>query len=682
MPGKRLRLQRNIKANESALIGADHRSVEERMHYLVGELVREANELEDLALRDLWMDGIDSFIKSGDFNEILEVTKWRRVPVDPEEFLYGEAYLHQKRNEIFPGLEQAYFDLDTDEFSLVVEKGSLGIGKTFLANTRMCRDIYKISCMRDPQSVYGLSTGSPIVFTIQSIRLSTAKKVVFGEFGRFIKDSPYFQQKYPFNPLVQSEMQFREQNLIVMPVSSAGNAVISMNVLGGQLDEANFLQKNLHSKSQHADDAGVFDQAKQLFTTLSDRRKSRFLEIGSKPGALYLISSSRFPDDYTEIKARESVQYGGKDPSIYVYEGSQWEIKGRDKFAKEDFTVQIGNESFPSKVIEPGDVPNVGCEIIQVPMNFINEFRTHPDDSLRNFAGLTTLSTKPFLTQRQMLASAVELATKNGYVNPFGREEIELSGGIPKPDRAKFRLDVKMPRACHIDLGHKKDACGFAVAHIAGHKIEETMNEETGKKDVEIKPVIAYDVVMRIVAPLGGEIQFFQVRQFLIKLRDVYGLDIKWVTFDGFQSIDSRQLLQRRNFQAGYQSVEGVEPWRSWRDALYDGRILFTQHNFAQKEFAELETTSKNNKEKIDHRPDGTKDVADAMVGAATTLMTRRSSWQTAQYSGARVGMFMIGEELKFDQEAVAPTDDKKNAQGPRKRSLRKTIARPQGMRK
>lgn len=662
-------------------------SLDQQIAEVFLELQREAEEIEDKWLRDLWMDALNTFITTGDVASLVEVCKWRRPVCDPEEFLFGDAFLAQREDDIYPGVLDAFYDLDTDEFDIVVEKGALGIGKTTLANLRMVRDLYKVSCMRDPQMTYGLAKSTPIVFTIQSIRLSTAKKVVFGEFGRFIKESPYFREKYRYNPYVTSEMQFPEQNVSILPVSSSGNAVISMNVLGGQLDEANFMQKTKHSKSQHADDSGNFDQAKQLFDTLQDRQKSRFLNLGGLPGSLYLISSSRFPDDYTEIKALESTQYGGKDDRMYIYEGSQWDIKGRHKFKKEEFTVQIGNEVYPSKVLAPGEEAKPGCKTIQVPENFRKNFENNTDDALRNFAGLTTLSTKPFLSQRQKIAEAVALAEENGYAPGLARGEYVFSeqAGLPKPELENLRLDVDTPRACHVDLGVSKDAAGLAIGHIAGHKIEQTLNETTGKMETEIKPVIAYDIIMRIVAPIGGEVDFEMIRKFLIRLRDHYKLPIKWVTFDGFQSVDSRQLLAKKNFNVGYLSVEKPEPWRTFRDAIYDGRVLLTRHDYLNKELAEVESTTKNNKEKIDHRPNGTKDVADAVVGVAATLFSRKLAWSQMSHEGGQTGLFLLnhkkgkGNAARYGNDTInnpAVTGRSNRQSTTRKLTLRRSVAR------
>lgn len=1000
------------------------KTVDEQINDLFEEILSYIDELEDPALRDQWIDALTTFTASGDVGSLASLTKWRRPVVDLDEFLFGAAYLNQRPSDIYPGVLKGLHDLEADGYDEIVELGAIGIGKTTLANLKMGRSLYKISCMQNPHRVYGIGTGTPIVFTIQSVRLSTARKVVFGEFGRYIRESPYFRTRFMYDRMITSSMEFHEKNISILPVSSSGSAAISMNVIGGQLDECligetnialangglcniadirqgdkvltissdnkltedrvlsarstgvrpiykvafsdgthltgtgnhpiattrgwvyinaiqpsdivyasaqgprkvqalateaigasepqvdartdrqprceidreqssqrtraeqapntlvpgracnlrgeaqradaptgdidqfstryssqavseqsasqfcgcdahtvstresgavesridtfgrnkevnvgssrthyarnrdelfspdtaakyevhrdkeipafaigsassqrigmelgdsilrvrehssslsrqwrrtdncagfcggdeiwkeqdyrsetmlparcgpkkiasrrefcpergnslrnldrkvvtvvefvgfsetfnfetstsknyfangilvhncNFMQKTIKSKSSQADEKGEYDQAKQLYNTLASRRKSRFLNRGDLPGELFLISSSRFPDDFTEIKAAESTMRGGDDEQMYVFGGSQWDIKGRDNrefFTAEEFTVQIGNESFPSKVIqrdpdtgEDTELVAPGCDSIRVPMTFYKDFNRDPDNELRNIAGRTTLSTTPFFTHKERLKEAFELGAANGYVNPMRREEFELSQGLPDLDRRLTRTDVKAPRHAHIDLGLTHDACGFAVGHVAGYKVEEH-TDENGKKVTEVLPVLAYDVICRIVPPMGGEIELEQVRRLLRKIKNRYHIPIESVSFDGFQSVDSRQLLHKAGFKTSKISVEAIEPWRAFRDAVYDGRVLLPEHKYLRKELADVERKVDNKKEKVDHRPNGTKDVADAVVGVAAFLLRRRITWTQAQYSGGRTGLFLQG---------------------------------------
>lgn len=637
------------------------RSFDEKTQLIIDAITDEANQLDDDETRELWLDAVETYKKSGDVDALIRLTEYRRKVVDIDTFIFDKSYLALEEAEIYPAVLEMCHELDTDKYTEAVFKGALGFGKTTAANIMLARGIYKLSCMRHPQSTYGIRSGSSIVYTIQSIRLNTAKKAVFEDFGNFVKNSPYFRNIYPYDPLVTSHMIFREQNVTVMPVSGSTTGAISMNVIGGVLDEMNFMQKMQKSKSQNAELDGTYSQAKSLYNNLVRRRKTRFNRRGRLPGILFLISSSRFPDDFTESKASEAAMCGGTDPSIYVISKSVWEGKGRENFMDETFRVMVGNNAIRSRILGSDEEAIGGCQVIDVPMDFRNEFEKDVDGSLRDFAGVTTLSTRPFLSRRQAIHECITAGQQASYQNPFSMEQYCLGLGIPHPDPTKLRLDITMPRAVHIDLGLTRDAAGLACAHIAGQKLIEHTNPLTGDKSSSLMPVIGYDVIMRITPPPNGEIEFANIRELLILLRDHYKLPIEWVTMDGFQSVDSRQILRAKGFKVDYQSVEKIDPYRTFRDALYDQRVLLFPHQWLSNELAGLEYIRGNKgDDKVDHRPNGTKDVADAACGAAATLFKRRIAWSPAL---TRINTGKVSNENK-------PTEDQ------RAQVLRRTVAR------
>jgi hypothetical protein len=622
---------------------ADRITLDEKTTLILQQIAQEAEQLEDRRMRDLWMDALQTFATTGNIDKIIEICTWRRSICPIDEFLFSPTYLALEKQDVFPGVLECIQNLDTDQFVEAVLTGAIGTGKSTIANVMIARSVYKISCMRHPQTTFGVTSKSSLVMTIQSVRFNTAKKAIFEELGKYVNNSPYFQHVYPYDQKVTSQMIFREQGVSILPVTSNSTGAISLNVIGGILDEVNYMQKVERSKSAYADEEGSFDQAKSLYNTLARRRRSRFTRKGKLPGILFVISSSRFPDDFTELKAAEAEMCGGTDKSIYVYRHSQWTAKARETFMDEEFRVQIGTERLRSKVLGKDEKPMPGCEVITVPMDFYAEFVKDTDGALRDYAGITTLATKPFITRRDAIYECMEAGEKAGYLPIYNVEEIDLSLGIPKPivDRLRTDLQGNPFRAAHIDLGLTKDACGIAIGHLAGTKVVERKNHETGQNEIEILPLVGLDLVLRVVPPHAGEIEFSYVRRLILDLRDKYDIPIKYVTFDGFQSIDSRQILRKHGFLTDYHSVEKVENYRTFRDALYDTRVLLPKNQHLAKELAELEIVVKNNTEKVDHRPNGTKDVADAVCGVVSFLLKRRAAWAGMELSG-RTGVHMV----------------------------------------
>lgn len=552
---------------------------------------------------------------------------------------------------------------------------------TTAANLSIIRQIYKIACMRSPQQTFGLQRHSSIVFTIQSVRLSTAKRAVFDELGKFIHNSPYFNEIYPYDKRIASSMYFREHHVQILPVSSSDTGAISMNVIGGMLDEANFMERIAKSKNANASETGEYDQAKSLYNTLSKRRRSRFMQMGKLPGTLFLVSSSRYPDDFTEEKAAEAAMCGGDDAGIFVLSKSLWEGRGRNKYAEKEFRVLIGNERTRSRILQDNEIVNdPDLEIVSVPEDLRSEFEKDIGGAIRDFAGRTTLATRPFIQNREALFECMALADQYAYESVIPIQEIDLEISQPYYLPERVRDDVRQMRVAHVDLSISRDSAGLAVGHIAGTKTIERTQIETGERIVEVLPVIAYDCILRINPPRDGEIDFAKIRQIIYDLRDKHNLPIKVVTSDGFQSVDFRQILAKKGFATEYLSLDRTtQPYRTFRDALYDKRILLPRHQTLIKELTELEYVSQGAKEKIDHRPKGSKDVADAVTGVAAFLLTRRHAWTTQPTFRGMQGLMLHGHRTgigSVELEAMSEDEQEKLYELGRPKTERRSVER------
>jgi hypothetical protein len=644
----------------------------------ITRLQQELDQLNDPVITDQLRYAIEQVRKDGDFENLIELTKYRRTPVPLDEFLYGSMYLGLRPSELFPGVTEALHELDTGNYVEAVIKGGIGSGKSTIANLGILRQLYFISCLRHPQATFGVQRNSSIVFTIQSVRLTTAKKAVFQEMGAYIANSPYFTKVYPYDKRITSEMVFREQRVTIMPVSSSDTGAISLNVIGGLLDEMNFMQKVAKSKNDHADVSGEYDQAKNLYLNLSKRRRSRFMSRGKLPGILFLVSSSRYPDDFTEVKAAEAASQGGPDPQIYVFSKSLWESRGRDKYNPKSFRVLVGNERHKSRILNENEAAPPDMEVIEVPEDFRSEFIKDVDGSIRDLAGRTTLATRPFLRNREAIYNCMALAEQYGYRLLHNMEEVDLHITKPGVIEANLRTDVKQMRVVHVDLAVSRDAAGLAIGHVAGTKTCTRINFETGQTVTEVLPVIAFDAVLRIVPPTNGEIDFSMIRQIIYDLKEKYGLPIKVVTTDGFNSVDFRQILAKKGYATDYLSVDrNPQPYIAFRDAINDGRIFMPRHNYLMKELVELEYVRAGSKEKIDHRPHGgSKDVADAVCGVASYLMTRRAAWTQQPIFIGQGGYMLHGRRTVHENVQLMERPKEQIEQGLYRRTVRKKIVR------
>ena len=212
------------------------------------------------------------------------------------------------------------------------------------------------------------------------------------------------------------------------------------------------------------------------------------------------------------------------------------------------------------------------------------------------------------------------LRNKHKVVEAFSRKSI-LSR--PSVDFSHERLSfyptlIENPRLirwAHIDLALTRDSAGIAVGHCS--EFIEVKGEQ--------KPVIKIDAVLEIVPPKTGEIDYSKIRSFLYKLRDA-GMNLRFVSFDGYQSADSRQILATQGFTTGVVSMDRTtEPYDYLRDAIYDDRLHLPKHDKLREELLKLEFNAK--RQKVDHPAQGrlgSKDLADAVASVVYQLSRRR----------------------------------------------------------
>ncbi len=104
------------------------------------------------------------------------------------------------------------------------------------------------------------------------------------------------------------------------------------------------------------------------------------------------------------------------------------------------------------------------------------------------------------------------------------------------------------------------------------------------------------------------------------------GMNLKWISFDTYQSRDSIQLLRQQGFVTGTQSMDADSTaYDVAKTALYDGRVAAPRHEHARTELIRLERDPKTGR--IDHPAGFSKDCADAMAGVIYGLTYRRDTW-------------------------------------------------------
>ena len=229
--------------------------------------------------------------------------------------------------------------------------GGIGVAKTTIALLTTAYQLYVLSCMVDPHATFGLQPSSEILFVFQSITRALAKSVDYERFQGMISAAPYFQQRYPFAKEPKAEMRF-PRRVVIKPLSGSVHAAIGQNIFGGVIDEINFM--SVVQNSRQSTDGGVFDQGAAIYNSIVRRRKSRFLQQGKLPGMLCLVSSNRYPGEFTERKekeAQEELRRTGRT-SIFVYHKTLWEVKPAGTYSETAFRLFLGDAARRPRILE------------------------------------------------------------------------------------------------------------------------------------------------------------------------------------------------------------------------------------------------------------------------------------------------------------------------------------------
>ncbi len=556
---------------------------------------------------------------------------------DIEEFLESRDYMDQK-SYLRPKIKESLLELfSKEDYVEAVLAGAIGIGKTFFGDMAMAYMLYRLSCYHNPQLEYDLAPGSSIIFIQQSVTLTLAKKVVFDQFGGRLKASKYFQEQFRFDPGIKSELRF-PKNITVMPVGGSDTSALGLNVYAAQIEEMNFMARttdSVHIKHTHEEE---YDQAERLYTTLSRRIKSRFMQKGKVPGKLLLVSSANYPGDFTDRKIKEAVN----DPTIFVMKYSQWEALPKDRFCGEHFLVEVGNDLKQSRILKRREDAADEEDVVEVPIEYQVEFERDIDAALRDLGGIATGTRHPFIPFRDRIYQATTTYEEEvGTTEQLFRHDTVIIDQVLDPEAPDwsqivnesyiddFVLDPLSPFATHIDVGITEDAAGVAVGRIIGYSDlpSTTYYNERLRSFVEVDdmqaPVYQFDGLLQAVAPPNGEVDLELLRDLIMYLRS--RVNLKWATMDSYQSRMMLQGFRKAKIKSGLLSVDAnIAPYIELKLAIKDGRIRYPRHEVALKELRELE----REEDKVDHPADGSKDVADAMAGVCYILQHK-----VAQYS-------------------------------------------------
>lgn len=567
---------------------------------------------------------------NADFLKFLNALK--AIPVPIEEFLDSPQFLGstdlvlwpQVRKTIIQACQYWWKGLGNGAMKEILLTGATGTGKSEIAKVITAYTLHIIGSMKSVQSFFGLPSATGVVIPIQAAKPHVTKKVVYMPLRKYIEQMPWFQRNMKPSKLVESEMYFEKQNIRVVPVGSESDSILGEAIIAGIVDEINFMNVVEQSKRAALEGgrSGTYDQAQTVYDALTKRRKGRFITRGPHVGIMCISSSRRYRGDFTD--RRQAYVEESREEGVLVYDLAQYEARPSHLFSGPTFRVALVNEAMGDiRIIEEDNVPDPkGAVVYEVPVEYLDDFKKDPSGSVRDIIGKSTHAITPFFRKRTVIEEFFANGAKHGVESILHKDNVVLGiEGMPRVKRDSWCQDPSKPRYVHIDLSATGDRCGVAMVRYDG------MVERSRRSGVDERlPSATVEIACTIEPDHASEIDIAEVRTWVKQLKDVWGYPIKAVTYDGWNSLESRQQWRKSGMKTGLVSVDKTSvPYKQMREAMGDGRLRGYMQTTLHTELVELEYDEK--KDKVDHPPSGSKDCADAVCGAYNNLLSRSSTW-------------------------------------------------------
>jgi hypothetical protein len=562
--------------------------------------------------------------------EDLKYSDFEEVPVDIMTFISDERYLGrglysvdeftgERKCTVFPywieKLKEIFPDNLTTRYNTIVLTGSIGLGKSFIAVICQLYLLYRMMCLKDPYTYYGLQPIDKITFSMLNVTLEAAQGVGWDKMQQLLQSSDWFMERGNMNAS-RTNPQWMPPKGIELVFGSSNRHVVGRALFSNFSDEVNFGVGNNVEKQKA--------KLKKMISQIDARMISRFGK-GTYLPTMNIIASSKdseqaFMESYIEMKRQN------ESKTTLIVDEPQWVVRN-DKGSPDDpgsFYVAVGNKFLAHELLpvsateeEVQAYREKGYFMLKVPPIYREAFEDNIDLALTDNAGISTSSTTKYISGVRL--NQIKTDT---YKNPFTKDVIEV-GNSPDDilQYANFfdlsrvsPRDLSRPLFIHLDMSLSGDKTGIAGVWITGKRPQAVGGEPS--KELEFKAAFSVSVK----APKGFQVSFEKNRNFIRWLRD-RGFAIKGISSDTYQSAQIQQQLKGDGFRTKILSVDRVDsstrsclPYAFFKSAIYERHLqLYKDCNLLTEEIVSLERLSDGH---IDHPQNFSKDQSDALCGA------------------------------------------------------------------
>lgn len=533
-----------------------------------------------------------------------------------------------------------------NDITLMWGKGS---GKDHICRMASLRVCYLLLCLNEPQRYYNL----PQQDTIHTLNVASTKDqarlAFFTPLTRAVARGWFKDRCSP----TRNEIEW-DKHVTSISGSSEAETQEGLNLMLGIADEVD-----------------AFRSAAELerYQGTSPRESGHAVE--TILNMLHTSASTRFPVTYKNVRISYSRFMGSQITKLVDEARKDIEERGEENSSHYVSGPLATWDVNPNLFDVPREIPYKDGRAMNdrpVPVVYLKDYQKDPVKARTMYECRPSQAIAAYFSNQQ----AVQACIRKDRPQPisFDYELLRIGNGEPvwQPNyvfHPDFRPIAGAVYALHADLAQKHDRAGIAMAHVV--KMEEfealaDVDGEGGQETItEMRPHVKVDFVMGFEASASEvparEIQLRWARQLAFKLRQ-RGFQIGLFSYDGWQSLDSLQILAARGIESKLVSMDKSDAgWKNLRDLMYEGRWETPVSALLE---AELLSLNRHPNGKVDHPVGGSKDLADAAAGAslgAVELGGSEADDGEVIYGGADT--FDVGSEFELPSgySAVGPVD-------------------------
>lgn len=180
-----------------------------------------------------------------DLFEDLKYADFEEIPVDISTFMHDPRYLgkalydQEGRFTIFPYWEKTLEDIFPDNISTkynnIVLTGAIGLGKSTIAVICLLYLLYRLLCLKNPYTYYGMQEIDKITISLMNITLDNAKGVALDKMNQMILSSEWFMSHGEMAG--STNLVFHPEKHIEVIVASSNNQIIGRALFANFTDE-------------------------------------------------------------------------------------------------------------------------------------------------------------------------------------------------------------------------------------------------------------------------------------------------------------------------------------------------------------------------------------------------------------------------------------------------------------